>query len=790
MRSIRWHKVWRDLWLYRARSLLVIVAVAVGLIAAGAVLNAWALVRRATIETFQASLPVSATLSVDRVDARLLARIGALDGIAAVRARRVLTASVQAGGARHGALIYALDDFDNTGLARLQSDGGTWPPADGGITIERSSLAFSEATLGAPITLILADAKEPVALPVQGIVRDVSLAPGWMEHVVYGYVTRATLSRLGIEPTLDEIQIRVRDNAADRDQVRRIAYQVKAEIEAAGHRVNKVQVPVPGEHVHAAQMDATLMTQAAFGLLCLIVCALLIVNLMAAMLAGQSRQIGVMKTLGADATAIARLYLAMALALGATATVLALPAAIFLGRSYAQFRAEMLNFPVEGYPIPWWILLLQIVVGCLLPVLAAAWPVRHACRMSVGSALRDTGIVAPVAHLGAARPVLLGALNRPLLLAIGNAFRRRQRMLLTLLALAAGGAVYLGAANLRTAVGASVDQQFSTQRFDFSLQLGRTVGADEIAVVTAGVPGVDAAEAWQLGAAAIALADGMQSDRFQLLGLPADSTMLAPRMISGRWLRRSDQQALVVSRVLGRQYPELDVGAQVALVVDGRSSTWTIVGSVDAGAQAIAIAPRATLQALGDDHGVSGVAVRSTMRGLASQLDLIRRMRSALDAAAIPVTSSRLLSESRRVIEDHLAMVVDFLGMMGWVMIVVGALGLASTMGFNVLERTREIGVMRAIGARHAAIMLIIQAEGMVIAVLAWLVSIPLSLPMSHLLAQAFGRVMFPVPTIYWPDGWILLRWLGIMLLVSIMACAWPARRAAQAPAAVALSYE
>ena len=76
-------------------------------------------------------------------------------------------------------------------------------------------------------------------------------------------------------------------------------------------------------------------------------------------------------------------------------------------------------------------------------------------------------------------------------------------------------------------------------------------------------------------------------------------------------------------------------------------------------------------------------------------------------------------------------MVVEFLGAMGWVMIVVGGMGLASTMSLAVLERTREIGVMRAIGAPHRSILIMILMEGLVIAVLGWLASLPLSVPMS-----------------------------------------------------------
>jgi putative ABC transport system permease protein len=97
----------------------------------------------------------------------------------------------------------------------------------------------------------------------------------------------------------------------------------------------------------------------------------------------------------------------------------------------------------------------------------------------------------------------------------------------------------------------------------------------------------------------------------------------------------------------------------------------------------------------------------------------------------MPVASSQRLSENRRVIEDHLLMVVEFLGVMGWVMIAVGGMGLGSTMSLAVLERTREIGVLRAIGARHRDIVTMLQVEGTVIALLGWLVSIPLSVPMS-----------------------------------------------------------
>ncbi|HEY8009808.1 MAG TPA: FtsX-like permease family protein [Rudaea sp.] len=787
--SPRWRKMLRDAWLHKARTLLVVLAVATGMIAAGALLDAWALVRRVTAETYQASHPVSATLHVDAVDDALLAQVRALPAITAARARRSVFATVESNGARLVAELYALQDFSAQDIGKLQPERGVWPPRDGEIVLERSSLDFSGSGLGESLALQVG--KNPQhALPVTGIARDVSLPPGWMDHIVYAFVTPATLETLGVPATFDEIQIVVRDAAADRDAVRRIAYEVKALIERNGKQVGKVDVPVPGQHAHAAQMDSLMLTQGVFGLLTLLVCSFLIVNLITAMLAGQTREIGVMKALGAGPRQIGAMYLVFALLLGVLASTIALPAAIAIGRPYAALKADMLNFPIAGYAIPWWAIALQLAVGCLLPVAAAATPVVRACRMPVHAALSDPGIAAERGGFYLRRRIAIPGIGRPLQLSIGNAFRRRQRMLLTLLALAAGGAVYLGADNLRSAVRGSVDMLFSSQHYDVVLRMATAYPAAQMETTAANVEGVERVLALASASATNTHADGIPGNAFTVVGLPADSPMLVPVVKQGRWLDPSDRSALAISRALLKDEPTLTPGAQVTLQIDGQATPWTIVGIVEAGPQALAYAPRAALDALHGDDRASTLVVATGAHNAAAQLDVIARLRAELATKAMPVASSQLLSEARRVVEDHLLMVVEFLGAMAWVMIAVGGMGLASTMSLAVLERTREIGVMRAIGARHGAIMRMILAEGIVIAVLGWLVSLPLSVPMSAALASAFGRVMFSLPTRYAPGAFGALSWLLLIVFVSVLACVWPALRATRIPTAAALNYQ
>jgi putative ABC transport system permease protein len=187
---------------------------------------------------------------------------------------------------------------------------------------------------------------------------------------------------------------------------------------------------------------------------------------------------------------------------------------------------------------------------------------------------------------------------------------------------------------------------------------------------------------------------------------------------------------------------------------------------------------------------VSSIVVANEPSAPGAQLDLIQRVRSSLETDGMYVSSTQLLEENRRVVEDHLLMVVQFLGVMGWVMIIVGGMALSSTMSLAVLERTREIGVMRAIGAGHGAILRMIQAEGFVIALIGWLVALPLSVPISGALAYAFSRIMLPVPVRWVPESSGLLQWLAVVVVVSLVSCTWPAIRAMRVSVRTALAYE
>ena len=410
--------------------------------------------------------------------------------------------------------------------------------------------------------------------------------------------------------------------------------------------------------------------------------------------------------------------------------------------------------------------------------------------MSVAEGLRDSGIDRSADQFTDHWSMRVGGLTRPLLLSVRNTFRNRQRVTLTLLALATGGAVFLAAANLRASVLDSIDLLFSAQRYTFSVRLADAHDVDSVDAVVRGVSGVEATEGWTGVQATVRHGDSVAGNAFSIVAPPVGTRLVAPRLVEGRWLRRDDARALVVSQSLVKAEPSLTLGARVSLDVRGNSAPWTVVGVIDAGPVPTAFTSREIVHTERGVRTVSTIAVASSATGLATQVDLIQRVRAALERAGMPVSSSQLVDENRRVLADHLLMVVQFLAAMGWVMVVVGGMGLASTMSLAVLERTREIGVLRAIGARHGAILGIVQVEGLLIAIMSWLVALPLSIPVSVALTWAFGRVMLRVPIYFMPQRIGMIVWLGLVTVISILSCAWPAVKATRVTVRSALAVE
>src|SRR5262249_50761601 len=203
---------------------------------------------------------------------------------------------------------------------------------------------------------------------VAGVVHDPGQAQAWQEHAGYGYITRTTLGMLGEPAVLDELRISVRGRAHAAGAIEATARELAAWLGVRGHTVHEIRVPPPGMHPHQFQITLVLLVQLAFGVMLLILSAILVASSIEAMLARQVREIGVMKTVGATTVQIAGIYAAFVAWIGTASTALALPAGVAVARLFAGRISAMMNGTLASDAIPWWVFLVEALAGLVLPL--------------------------------------------------------------------------------------------------------------------------------------------------------------------------------------------------------------------------------------------------------------------------------------------------------------------------------------------------------------------------------------------------------------------------------------
>ncbi len=158
--------------------------------------------------------------------------------------------------------------------------------------------------------------------------------------------------------------------------------------------------------------------------------------------------------------------------------------------------------------------------------------------------------------------------------------------------------------------------------------------------------------------------------------------------------------------------------------------------------------------------------------------------------AQLSSSSSKTRQDIFSALSDAFAILPIILMLVALILAVIGGMGLTGSMGLNVLERTREIGVLRAVGASHFSVHQVIVSEGVMVASFSWIASSVISYPFGRALAEALIRTTFGASAafVYSPAG--LFGWLGIVVLIGVLSSLTPARSAAQLTVREVLSYE
>ncbi|UCC54813.1 MAG: ABC transporter permease [Anaerolineaceae bacterium] len=793
----RWKKIGVDLWGNKTRTLLVVLSIAIGVFAVGMVANAYLLLDEATNSGYRVTNPSSAFLLVTPFKPELVDTIRDMPEVLEAEGRIVLDVRLKLGGHWYTASLSALE-YEESRINLIDPVQGAPIPGERQLLIDRTALALTDFTMGEQVIVEMGDGRR-YEMPIAGAVRDQNANPSINSGHINIYTTIDTIEWLGESSDFNQFLYVAVENKDDPVYIKALTGRVKDKIERSGHLVlSSLVFAEPGVSPVKFIIETIRSVLGILALVSLALSAILVFNTMSALIMRQVKFIGIMKSVGAKTRDLVRMYLMLVTAYGLLAFLLAVPAAIWAAFKFAQFIASpaLLDLSLPPLFVSPFVLLLELSVSLLVPILAAIPAIMRGTRVTVHAALNFQGLSEEDFSGTMLERVIerIRFMTGPWLLSLGNILRDRRRAALTLGTLILGGAVFIGVLSVSASSNQTVAEMGQEYRFDIQVDFERPYRLPVIERHALAIPGVERVEGWASANGAIVNEQDEEGNNMTILAPPAGSVLTHPKIIDGRWLQPGDENALVIDTSLLREDPNLAVGDEIVLKIAGQEEPWTIIGVYQSLGVKVWYESYANYEYVSRLTGAidqtSHVQLVTTYHDALFQEQMASTVETAFREHGLRVSSIETSSALRGIQEDQFDIVVNVLMIMALLITLVGGLGLAGTMSINVLERTREIGVMRALGATDGTVVWVVLMEGVLMALLSWLASILLAVPVGKLLSRQVGSDFAngPLTFVYSIPG--ALFWLALVVVIAIVASYIPARNASRLTVRDVLAYE
>ena len=798
-------KVWHDLWSNKSRTLQVVLVIALGAIGIGLVVGGRNLIASTIADQWLQAEPPNIKLNVTPpLTADQLRGLERIDGV--YQAEGLLNASIEwrkPGDAEwQTARLESRQDFLNQKMELVKLVSGRWP--------ERSTLGVIKTAdtlygVGEGDTIEVRANDQVRRFSLAGTLKPVGPFPVVFLGTPVFYADSATFARLTGRETFNTVMTRDQvfdlPRATATDQAIQ-AYFEDIDVDSVGTLFpSEARVISPDIPPAAEILNALFLILGIIGAIIIVLGVFLVYNSISAIITQQVNQIGVMKAIGARPRQVLAGYAFLVLVYGGLAALIAIPLGGLGARGLQSLFINLLNLEDPGFSFDPAAVAVTLAVCMIAPILAAAFPLRTAVRITVREAINTYGLTGSAGLVDR----LAASLRRvpyTVLLMVGNAFRNRRRVLFIEITLVLAGVIFMMVNGVNDATRYTFsDKLQSIHTYQVTLRFEQPARVQRLESIAASQPEVTAIETWLVtpgkGRPAAQAEDAVTDPRLNLFGLPPETGMYRPSLLDGQWLSPAvGRQAVITQRLA--ESAGWQVGDRVTLAdLSGKESDWQIAGIVyDPLARSAAFIPLAQMQR---EWGQTGLAntlwVQTTPQDAAGQQAIATQLSEAYNARGLEVSASSAfrfdtISEIVEETTGGFSLIITLLAIMAVIIAVVGGVGLSGVLSLSVLERRREVGVMRSIGASNRRVIGLFVGEGILLGWLSWLIALPLSIPAAYFLATTGLSFALNQQLAYSFSFSGPLVWLGIITVLAIVASALPARSAARLSVRESLAYQ
>ncbi len=712
-----------------------------------------------------------------------LAALSALPNVEAIEPRISVDARVLVGERRAPALVIGVRDFARQGVDVVRLESGAFPGAgevltdvqNANVDVYRGRTGDTASVVGAGALRIAGEGRN---LPGGEEVQD--------EHVIVLYATHDTIAALSGENGYDRLAIRLRDTSRTGETVEHVRRYLDTVPGFAGF-TGLPELRAPGDWPGKAETETFAEFLSVITLLALLSAVVLISNTMSTLVAEQTGEIGIMRAIGARRRQVGLVYLRTAVLLGVLGALVGVALGIALANLLAGYFGTMYWAIDVGFGVDATVVLASVAVGVLAPALAALPAIRRGVRVDLRAALESTG--SAVGGQDAGDRLLRRARFLPRTMQIGlrGVGRRRRRSLATALIVALAVANLLAVLSLAAAATEASRSSWANHLEDVRLWTsGRDLFDAQALRTIETTPGVARAQPALVSDAELA------GEEAFLWGVPREP-LFRYRLSEGRWFSAAEESAqervAVIERNLA-QFTGVDVGDRITLTTVAGPTQFLVVGTATNQQEdgTVLYVPLTTLRSVLDQPtGVSTYWIKTT----SSDEALIDRTTTLLDdrltALGYDVGTEISYVMERDEIEANRTLTTT-IGVLGFVIVAMSMVGLANAITMSIIERTREIGILRCVGARARDVRRIFATEGIVLAFAGWVLGVPLGYALTRMLVWLVwdvAGVRVPVVFPFW-NVWIALAGTLVLALLVLLL---PLRRAVRFRPGEALRY-
>ena len=574
-----------------------------------------------------------------------------------------------------------------------------------------------------------------------------------------------------------------------------------------------------------------------FAAIALFVGTFIISNTFAMVVRQRQREFAMLRAVGASPSQVFGSVLGQAAVIGVVGSLLGIGAGVGLVAGLRQLFAGM-GMDLSGrIPLDGFIIAVSVVIGTLVSLVAAVVPARRAAltapveamrddvashdraskwRTAVGAVLLAGGVAAvatatagwvedggPLLGVGAAAvvvsvlmlapvivPSALGVLAAPTVhgmrplggLARGNVTRHPKRTASTAGALMIGMALVGAASVIAASAQASVrDVVENESRADLLLQSATWNVPAQIVTDVADLDGAARVDALQ-----VAYTTAVEGDAMPIIGVPAgffDEVLTVP-VVEGSTSALAEGQAVVQMRTADDK--EWAVGDTIS-VSGGAGSVEVQIGAI-VDSRALGM-PVVLAEAQYDAVADPATSVIDTVFILAAPGSDVEVLREQIVSLAAPYVVVSVMDgeEFGDAIADQVNQVLVILYALLGLSIVIAILGIVNTLALSISERTREIGLLRAVGLGRLQLASVITIESVLTAVFGTVLGLGVGAGLAATMPTVFADEGFTTLVIPWAPLGVLL---ALAVVVGAVAAVWPAVRAARMDVLEAIAYE